>query len=207
MDIENTSQENPIVNTNENLDTIIHDLIGEEVDKTTTDEDFIKWIVELRDAYLTNNIEKTEELLSLINHSYLRVSRELEIYNFIIIPPKGYYTSIINDALFYVILHLEGLRFKDDLYLSQKINQITQKNLFNIERTAEELKNLFNDYLNNEPLFILNLSLDTKLKILKMCLTYSLIDEYLSFLELVSKDKTFMERVKNKEQSYEKLQI
>lgn len=205
MDIENTSQENPIVNTTENLDTVIHDLIDEEVDRTTTDEDFIKWIIELRDAYLTNNIEKAEELLSLINHSYLRVSRELEIYNFITIPPKGYYASIVNDALFYIILHLDGLRFKDDLYLSQKINQITQKNLFDVVRTKEELKDLFDYYLNDESLFILNLSLDTKLQILKMCLTYSLVDEYLNFVELIQNDKTFADRIRNKEQSYEKL--
>ena len=203
MDIENTSQEDPIVNVNGAIETVLHSLNDEEIDKTTTDEDFIKWIIELRDAYLTNNMEKTEEFLSLINHSYLRLSRELTIYNFIIAPPKGHYASVINDALFYIILHLEGLNFKDDLYLQQKINYITQKNLFDVIRTKEELKDLFDDYLKNESLFILKLSLDTKLQILKMCLSYSLTDEYLDFVELIQNDRTFIERVRSRGENYE----
>lgn len=168
-----------------------------------TQSDFLYFIIELRHAYLENDLEKAQELLPIINTSYFKYALEKEIYDLITVPPEGYQTILINDTLYYIIMNLENFAYKDDLYLQYKIMDIIGKNAMNFSTIQEQLKELFRDYLNDKNKFISTLTVSAKIRILKACLTYYLTEEYQNFLNFIEEDSVFAELTKYKEKNNE----
>lgn len=155
-----------------------------------TESEFLQTIIDLRQSYLDNDLERAKELLPIINNSVYRYGLETYIYNIIIGTTN--INSLVNPniTLLYIIQNMSGLYHKDEIYLRLKILDIELTNIFVSDQIPQQLKILFNEFLDDKDRFF-NLTVEAKLLLLFNCIQYNLKEEEIKLQNLLHSDKSF----------------
>lgn len=155
-------------------------------DNMISDEQFLSCVIELKQAYLDNDLEQAEKIVNILNtfqtqhkQSYVNMNTVFEIIYF---SNAAMDNLIPNDTLFYIVEHLDNIEFQVDLQVKLSIDYILKSYKNDLELLKSKMQQLINKIIEEN--IFKSLSLNIKISLLKLSIEYQLEEEYMKIQNL-----------------------